>query len=140
MAENERISYEIDVIPNHISYDIFDGFVFFSYSFLNIPQSIPLDVEFDREMLWFQHGNCDVNEGMIYISLNPSLNLKDLSCTFFHEMVHAKQILEGDLVFGLSGTPTTWKGECYSCEYETLPWEIEAFTVEAEMMKLFWNE
>jgi hypothetical protein len=132
--------YEVDNMPDHITYDDLDGFVLLAYQFLEIPADVPLEIEFDEDLEAFQCGNCDVDEDVIYVSLNPSMNLEDISRTLFHEMVHAKQILEGRLILGNAKDPTTWNEKTYNEEYEQLPWEIEAFQKENEMFAKYWDE
>lgn len=132
--------YEVDDMPDQITYDDLDGIVLLAYQFLEISADVPLEIEFDEDLEEFQCGNCDVDEDVIYVSLNPSMNFEDVSRTLFHEMVHAKQILEGRLVLGNAKEPTTWDNKTYNDEYEHLPWEIEAFQKENEMFVKYWVE
>jgi hypothetical protein len=58
--------------------------------------------------------------------------------TLFHELVHAKQYLYGELQ--LEHSHAYWKGKLVNrddYEYSNEPWEIEASTLETKMAKKF---
>ena len=62
------------------------------------------------------------------IELNSRLRQKNMLKTLFHEMVHIKQYVHGDLKY--KGTVCYWKNVENNEEYKNQPWEIEAFKLE----------
>jgi len=78
----------------------------------------------------------DVEEYEIY--LNEGLSLSDMMRTIFHEMVHVKQYHSGKYIEGRHAS--FWKGkrcDTFGDEYFNLPWEVEAFAMETEMVIKF---
>lgn len=78
----------------------------------------------------------------LYGSTPVTYNLKE---SVAHEMVHARQILSGELVFDFQNKRILWKGEdctfiklaaCTQESYEALPWEAEAFGEMKELAKI----
>jgi len=127
--------YETYDKPPDISYERLDRAIVHGCKFLGLDDiHIVLDFE---EMNGA--GNCDVEDGEISITLNKKILRygSELELTIFHELVHVKQILEGKLVVGEGLTPSTWHDIIYTCSYDKLPWEIEAYRLEKEMMECF---
>ena len=61
--------------------------------------------------------------------------MKEILRTIFHELVHVKQYIAGELTS--EGEIMRWNGTVYIGAYELLPWEVEAFELEEVMMKSF---
>jgi hypothetical protein len=113
--------------------------VLFASDFLEIDESVEIDFggEFDNECA----GYCDYDdEEGITLFVNPKLNKKTLIATLFHEFVHAKQYINGELISGEGKSPSRWNGEPYDGDYYSLPWEKEAYELEAIMIDIFYNE
>lgn len=126
--------YETYNKPSHISYDRLDRAIVHACQYLGLDD---IFIEITFESLGITAGNCDVVDGVAEISLNRSLRGKTLELTIFHEFVHIKQILDGKLIIGEGLTPSKWCDIIYTCSYDKLPWEIEAYRLEKEMMECF---
>lgn len=76
------------------------------------------------------------DEEVVELDIDKSIwkNPQELERTIFHELVHAKQIIDGRLELGW---PSKWMGITYSCDYYNLPWEKEAYYLENLMMNTF---
>jgi len=123
--------YEIEGISSHFDVEELDSVVFHAIKFLSMPENTLLTIRFSDDIE--SAGYCDevdLDEGIVEIELNNSLDLNETITTIFHEMVHCRQILEGRLV---QGNPSTWDGIEYTCDYMNLPWEIEAYALEGRM-------
>jgi hypothetical protein len=123
--------YEVINQPKKLSTQLLDHSMLFACEYLDIDEDIVL--EFDS-LKRHQYGFCDYDEDEIKVVVAKRLSSKDVVRTIFHEMVHVKQHLDGRLKFGY-----IWEGEVYDCEYETKPWEVEAFYEEEKMMQKFWS-
>lgn len=80
----------------------------------------------------------DYNEDEKVVELDIDQNIwkkpQELERTIFHELVHAKQIMDGRLELDY---PSKWMGIIYTCSYHNLPWEKEAYFLEDLMMNTF---
>ncbi|MDA7496140.1 SprT-like domain-containing protein [bacterium] len=86
-------------------------------------------------------GYCHGDDEEAYIELDETLIGDEdyFKETLAHELVHAKQLLKGELVDDV-GFKTIWKGEEYvnlrgklpEAVYKALPWEAEAYTRQAD--------
>ena len=130
--------YEVKNMPKSISYKLLDSVIVFACDFLSMPVETDLEIEFDSTLNEFQCGYCDIEDDVVKLWLDPKLNVKEIVATIFHEMVHIRQMLDGDLLVGEGSVPSTWCGIAYSCEYLELPWEKEAFRLEKEMMEIYY--
>lgn len=128
--------YFIDNLPKRFKSVNFDEMILFAHDFLSLQDDLHLEIEF-IDLPKHMHGEADFEDDVATISLQKRIKLSDLIPTIFHEMVHIKQIVEGDLVVGADGSRAKWKGEHVQCEYYDFPWEVEAFQLEEKMMKLF---
>ena len=125
--------------PRWISNELMDKAVLFASDFLEIDESIEIDFggEFDNECA----GYCDYDEeDGITLFLNPKLKKKMVITTLFHEFVHAKQYINGELEIGEGKAPSRWNGEPFDGDYYSLPWEKEAYELETVMSDIFFNE
>jgi hypothetical protein len=111
----------------------------FAESYLSIPESAYVTLRFVS--LDGVSGYCeeeDAEEGMVIIEIDKGLiSEEDIITTIFHEMVHCRQILDGSLV---QGNPSSWKGVEYDGNYHELPWEVEAYAIEGDMVREFYDE
>lgn len=125
--------YEAINQPKKMTTALLDKAVVFACDYLDL--DIDLIIEFET-MRPYQYGNCDYDgeDGIIVIS--KRLSKADIIKTLFHEMVHVKQFVDGRLE---AGSPSRWLGEVYSCDYDKLPWEVEAFEIEATMVNDFYR-
>lgn len=127
--------YEVYDKPANVSYEKLDAIIYHACKELDIANEIM--IEFDN--LGGVAGNCDVEEDIIELTINNTSLVKgnELALTIFHELVHAKQILDGRLVQGEGLTPSSWCGIIYTCEYKKLPWEVEAYYMEKQLLESF---
>ena len=105
-----------------------DKAVLFASDFLEIDESIEIDFggDFNNECA----GYCDYDEeDGITLFVNPKLPKKT-----------AKQYINGELISGEGKSPSRWNGEPYDGDYYSLPWEKEAYELEAIMIDIFYNE
>lgn len=77
---------------------------------------------------------------LIYVAVQGRSRI-DIASTIFHEMVHLKQKLLGELCHPLEDKPSLklWKGVSYGKaqsfeEYYTTPWEVEARDLTEKMV------
>lgn len=130
--------YLIDTLPKRFkSFGEFDRAILFAHKYLDLPEDLKLEVEFDNELNDNTQGEADYEDGIATITLNHKIKKAELVGTIFHEMVHIKQMMVGDLVVGVGSERTKWKGEYFQGDYYEYPWEIEAFQHEENMMKLY---
>jgi hypothetical protein len=124
--------------PSKISNELMDKAVAFASEFLEIDENVEVDFEetFEENCC----GWCDYDEDGITVFVNPKMKKSQIITTFFHEMVHAKQFVKGELISGEGRNPSRWMGkECDLPYYET-PWEQEAYELEAVMWDIFRKE
>jgi hypothetical protein len=131
-------SYEVSNAPKSINFVLLDKVFAFACKYLDIHEHIVLEFE----TLGKGHCgycDCDVDEEdeETTIVISKSLSVKDVIRTIFHEMVHVKQYMDGRLV---TGYQSRWMGETYDCDYNELPWEVEAFDLEAKMFNAYNEE
>ena len=108
-----------------------DSAISFAYSYLNL--NIDLSIEF-QTLKKEQYGFCDYEEDEVIIIISKRLSVKDIIRTLFHELVHVRQYESKRLKHN-----GIWEGRTYDCEYDKLPWEVEAFELEERMMKFFYG-
>lgn len=127
--------YETYDKPADISFARLDRAIVHACKFLGL-EDIYIVIEFEKMNC---AGNCDIEEGEISITLNSNIVRQgnELELTIFHELVHIKQILDGKLVIGEGSEPSTWCDIIYTCSYKDLPWEVEAYKLEEEMLESF---
>lgn len=89
------------------------------------------DIEIDVEFVNTPGGGCiDMEDGCFTIEVNKRLVIKSIIKTVLHEMIHVQQYAEGRL------TQTEWMGKPHpKLPYKELPWEVEAFKMEKELVK-----
>ena len=130
--------YFIDSLPKRLkSFGEFDGAISFAYEYLNLPYDLELDIEFSGDMSDNTQGEADYEYNTATITLNKKIKKVELIPTLFHEMVHIKQMLDGDLIVGIGNERTKWKGEHFQGDYYDYPWEVDAFQHEENMVKLY---
>ena len=122
--------------PKSISNKLMDKMVLFAGEFLEINPTIEIDFE-DGDFNDNVAGYADYEDKQITVYINPELPKEDLITTFFHEMVHVKQYVKGELVSGEGWTPSRWKGAYIKANYFDSPWEQEAYEYEKVMMDVF---
>jgi len=132
--------YVVENMPDTISYEVLDRVIVFACDYLGILYETNLEIEFDDELETYQYGISDIEDGVAQLWLNPSLEKEDLIITIFHEMVHIRQILNGDLVIGEGKEKSKWRGVSYNDSYQDTPWEKEAFEHEKIMLEGFGEE
>ena len=125
--------------PKNISYELMDKAVLFASEFLEIDESIEIDFAGDFSDDCAGYCDYDEDEG-ITLYVNPKMGKKSILITLFHEFVHAKQYINGELESGTGLKPSRWFGEEYSGDYYDLPWEKEAYELEVAMADIFFNE
>ena len=117
----------------------------FIANILNIKDDVKLTVAYNDSLLNRLSGDiqysallCNPLPKTYYLHIKTSANLKSVLC---HEMIHLQQYERGDLSMNSDYTQITWKGKLYDskCDYNKRPWEIEAFSKQNELWKLFKN-
>lgn len=115
-------------------------------------KDVIINVEFNKKLDSDAGGYCSGEGKEIDIEIATHIQGEkcpkaDIQRYIAHEMVHAKQMLEGRLVdhglqIGTAGDTQvlykaqTWEGEVYTnTPYEKQPWEIEAYKMEEQVMK-----
>lgn len=126
--------------PKKISNSLMDNMVKFASNFLQIDgeMEVCFDGEFNDNCCGYVEYEPDDDEIVVYI--NPSYNRQEIITTFFHEMVHVKQYLKGELQHGCGKSLSRWNGKSYDVSYYELPWEMEAFELECIMYDIFKQE
>lgn len=121
--------------PNDLQNELMDAMVLFAGEFLEIDECIEVffDGEFDNDCAGY--ASYDEDECAVYI--NPHQGKHEIIKTFFHEMVHIKQYINGELVSGTGNNRSRWMGEEYDTTYYESPWEQEAYEHEAAMFDIF---
>lgn len=103
-------------------------------------RNISITVEFVRQME--NYGEClgDRNEANITISKHDQdgdyFELREMLLNIAHELVHAKQFIKGQL----SPSTNKWKGKEVTEPYRKTPWEKEAYLMEDELVRMFYDE
>ena len=92
----------------------------------NVPR-IPWTINWEYQPLNYKIAGITrhIDDHYILIDLNP-LYAYEWDHVFMHELIHAQQIIEGDLV--QNGDTWYWKGEMvdWSITWGNRPWEIDA--------------
>ena len=106
---------------------------------LNRMSSLNIDVIL-RKMKKDEYGYCNIIESnrSFIIDVNKNVSLKDFVSTIIHEMVHVKQFARNEM----SAYGMRWKTKTVSenTKYIDLPWEKEAYKLEAKLIELIWKE
>lgn len=106
---------------------------------LNRMSSLSIDVIL-RKMKKDEYGYCNIIESnrSFIIDVNKNVSLKDFVSTIIHEMVHVKQFARNEM----SAYGMRWKTKTVSenTMYVDLPWEKEAYKLEAKLIELIWKE
>ena len=103
----------------------------------NLSNNIGITVEFNDFSLDGKYiGYCEIDEiddrpRSFIISIEKTLNKKQMLTALAHEMVHVKQYARGNLKdYVKSPHKSKWNDEildCNSIDYWDYPWEIEAY-------------
>lgn len=127
--------YELYDEPEWLTYGLMDDIILHANKLLNFPSGAYFVIEFTDDVNGC--GDCDVVDNIVEINVNNMLPKTEAMITIFHELVHAEQILKGKLVVGEGLTPSKWYDSIYKCTYEELPWEVEAYRLEKQLMESF---
>jgi len=104
-------------------------------------QDEAIDLSFETESeTGSDYGYCDGNTEFADITIyrkvfGEKAEVEEICRTIIHELVHAKQFLEGRLT--LEGGARTWLGESYDGDINSAPWELEASKLEDELYPIF---
>lgn len=76
------------------------------------------------------------------LEIDKDLNIKDLVMTLCHEMVHVKQYVRKEMDDWNGLAVARWKNKTVLPEtsYYDLPWEKEAYELQAKLAKQCWKE
>lgn len=121
--------------PNKISDTLMDDAILFASEFLELNETI--EVDFEDVIEEGQCGYCDYDENGVTVFINPKMKKSQIIITLFHELVHAKQFVDGRLIAGEGKRPSRWMGEECNLPYIETPWEQEAYELEAVMWDIF---
>lgn len=120
------MNFEIYDKPESLDYEILDSAMFHALEFLELKPSLPIQVYFEN-LEPCVHGYCDVEDSQIFLNVSSELSQVETVQTLFHELIHAKQFLEGKIDFD------AWPNTSHS----NLPWEIEANEIEQLIWKTY---
>lgn len=124
--------------PKKISDKLMDRAILFASEFLELNETI--EVDFEDVIEKGQCGYCDYDEDGITVFINSRMKISQIIITLFHEMVHAKQFIRGELITGEGKLPSRWLGDECNLPYLETPWEREAYELEAVMWDIFTKE
>jgi hypothetical protein len=124
--------------PSKISDETMDKAILFASEFLEMDETI--EVDFEDEFEDDRCGYCDYDEDGVTVFINPKMKKSQIIVTLFHEMVHAKQFVRGELVPGEGKRHSRWMGEECNLPYLETPWEREAYELETVMWDIFRKE
>lgn len=137
------ITYQFDGRPWHVGQDQLFAIVDFAVDRLQLAkyEQIFFDIIFS-ELGEGECGWCNgIDDEVIELEISSELSVEELAATIFHELCHARQVLEGRLIQGEGHNPSTWDGKVYiGYKYDDRPWEIEARQVEQQLMEEFFAE
>lgn len=76
------------------------------------------------------------------LEIDKNLNIKDLVMTLCHEMVHVKQYVRKEMDDWNGLAVARWKNKTVlpNTNYYDLPWEKEAYELQAKLAKMCWKE
>ena len=76
------------------------------------------------------------------LEIDKNLNIKDLVMTLCHEMVHVKQYFRKEMDDWNGLAVARWKNKAVlpNTNYYDLPWEKEAYELQAKLAKMCWKE
>ena len=101
--------------------------------------SLNIDVKL-KKLPEGEFGSCDIQDNIrnFTIEVNKNVSLKDFVSTIIHEMVHVKQFARKEM----SAYDMKWKSKNIpeKTDYMDLPWEKEAYRLEAKLVKEIWEE
>lgn len=123
--------------PKNISNNLMDRAVKFASEFLDIDTFLEIDFEGEFNDGCCGYCNYEKDDEELTVHVKPNMKRKEIIATLFHEMVHAKQYLNGELVSGVGKNPSLWKGKECVASYAETPWEQEAYELEAVMFDIF---
>ena len=129
--------------PRIFSKKMLEDTLSFAEKYLDLPYNTYISIDFLPQKSDQHFGFCmdmDKKELEFSIEINRNTSTEQMQATLFHELVHVKQYIDGRFVSGEGRNPSTWFGVPIVDEYEKLPWEIEAFALEKEMLKEFMFE
>ena len=110
-------------------------------SILKIEEIKQLTVRYANLQADVAGGVEEISEGKFDMVINMRHSSEMVKKTLCHEMVHVQQMCAGKLktiITEINGVQTVkdfWNGVETSGQYETLPWEIEAFKLEGKLFK-----
>ena len=106
---------------------------------LNRLRSLNIDVKL-KNLTDGEFGFCDIQDDNrnFIIEVNKNVSIKNFVSTIIHEMVHVKQYARNEM----NGDDMRWKSKIIpkDTDYIDLPWEKEAYRLEAKFIKLIWEE
>lgn len=122
--------YSINKIPASLKKLNLDRMICYAADYLGFND----DLQFEFKLRKLGEGKCgyvdyEEDEDTYEIVLNSSLSEQEFIRTLFHELVHVKQMVNEEY----NPEESTWFGVVYTCDYENLPWEKEAYVLEEEM-------
>lgn len=104
-------------------------------------QTEAIDIAFEMESeTASDYGYCDGNVEYADISVyrkiyGEKVEDEEICRTIIHELVHAKQFLEGRLI--IESGVYSWLGKEYSNNLKESPWELEAIALEVELQEMY---
>lgn len=129
--------YIVDGKPARISYSLLDEVVLLGAEYLKLPKRIKIEIIFEKIDDIYQCGYSDIEDGVAKMWVNSNMPEDQIIATILHEMVHIQQMKSKKLVIGNWPTPSKWCGEYVIANYLELPWEVEAYRLEEEMLSLY---
>ena len=124
--------YSTNKVPSHLKGLNLDSLICFAAGYLDLDEDLELEIVFSN----LGEGKCghvEYDEELYEVYLNKCLSEEEFIRTLFHEMVHVKQIFNGEY----DPDTSMWNGVVYKVDYSELPWEKEAYVLEEKIFNAY---
>lgn len=104
--------------------------------------NVDIEILIVKKIDGYLSGSCIGDKSYIEIELAKTdaageISLGDMMLTLAHELVHAKQLIRGEL----HPTRREWKKQdCNRLSYYKKPWEKQAYVMEDNLYDMFWSK
>lgn len=130
------IDYLVTGKPRKLKIALLRKAIRYASDYLRLDYNTFVDIAFTNDCSAYGYA-MDVEPGEYEIEINKTHSIEDMIGTLFHEMVHIKQYVYGELESGEGTKPSKWHGEICELEYAKQPWEIEAYALDQKMLRNF---
>ena len=130
------IDFLVQGKPRHLKIDLLRKALAYASNYLKLDEDTFVDITFTRDCSAYGYA-MDIEPGEYEIEINSNNSVQEMIHTLFHELVHVKQYVYGELVSGEGNKPSKWKGKVCRADYADQPWEIEAYDLDKKMLRNF---